>query len=251
MNRIRPILIAFVVLASASLAAAQAPAPGTISRVYFNAPKAGHTEAYEQGRKAHMAFHKSAGDRFAYQTYEILNGEDTGGYIIVTGSHQWKDFDGRDDFDAADSADVEKNVAAHVERSDNSFWTFRPEMSRGKETDAPTKYLSVTIFRVRPEAVPDFTAAVKQVNAGIVKTKYPSIPGRWYSLANGGDGPAFALLQPRNSFADFQGPEKDLDAMMVEAYGEQGKAILGTLRKATIGTTSHTMAHRPDLSYVP
>jgi hypothetical protein len=109
----------------------------------------------------------------------------------------------------------------------------------------------ITHFYLKPEGVPDFVEGVRKVAEAAKKTNYPLHP-LWYQLFNGGEGPAFVLVSPRNSWAEFQPPDKTLDAMVEEALGKvPGAAALSSLRKSIRHTYTETARFRPDLSYQP
>jgi hypothetical protein len=85
----------------------------------------------------------------------------------------------------------------------------------------------------------------------MAKTNYPQTRSSWYALVSGGRGPEFVLVTERKSVGDLQPPAKTLDAMMQEAYGDQGAAILAALRKAYYSSYSELLQFRADLSYMP
>ena len=85
----------------------------------------------------------------------------------------------------------------------------------------------------------------------MAKTNYPQNRSSWYALANGGNGPEFVLVTERKSISELQAPAKSLDAMMQEAYGDQGAAILGALRKAYYRSYSELLQFLGELSYMP
>jgi len=99
--------------------------------------------------------------------------------------------------------------------------------------------------------VNDFIEAVKKISQGIKKTNAPTTASRWYSLVSGGQGPEFVLVSDRKSYADFHLSDKTLDQIMQDAYGEEGAAILKTLRQSYYHTYSEFLHYRRDLSYVP
>ncbi len=229
---------------------AQMPS-GNIAQIIFTTPKAGHSKAYEAGRKLHMAWHKGQKDTWSWQTWEVLNGDNAGTYVTGTFGREWKDFDGRDKFEAADTANVELNMGPHTQSAVMRYYTLRTDISLAPNAETQA-YDTVIEFSVKPESVNAFIEGVKKVNEGIRKTNYPVPPSRWYQLVNGGKGPLFVLVQDRATFADMQGPAKSLDDMMGEAFGkEEGAAILSKLRNAYHHTESSMVKYRPDLSYVP
>jgi hypothetical protein len=232
-------------------ASAQAPA-GNVAHIFRNAVKAGSQAAYEQGRKKHMAFHRQKGDAWTWFTWETLTGDNTGQYVIGSFGHAWKDFDGREKFDAEDLVDAAASMGPYQNASTQAYYVFRPDLSvvlpDGK---APAQFSQVTHFYLNPEGVNDFIEGLRKVNEGVKTTKYPS-NSTWYQLFNGGEGPEWVLVAARASWADFQPPDKTLDAMMEEAFGKaSGAATLASLRKAVRYTRSEILRYRPELSYLP
>ena len=135
MTRIKTAIAVLLALGFAGTASAQTSS--SVGRYYMSKPKAGMEKQFVEGRKKHMDFHKKAGDPWDWMTWEVLTGPETGSYLIGSAKHAWKDFDGRDDFDAKDTADVDANVGPYTEKTRNAFWIFRPDMSLGNEDGAP------------------------------------------------------------------------------------------------------------------
>lgn len=239
-----------LLLAAGAVAQTQ---PGTIAQIGVQIPKPGAAAQYEAGRKKHMEFHKQQNDTWAWHTWQVTTGEGTGTYVTGSFSHQWKDFDGRQKFQEADSADFETNIAPALARSQTAYWAFRPDLSRLKtEGDFDAPMLTIIHFYLNPEAGPTFTDAVKRINQGIEKTKYPSPPSRWYQLVNGGESPHFALVFTRANWAAMGVPDKTIDEAMAEAFGKaEGAALLSSLRKSARRIYTEMLEHRPDLSYAP
>ncbi len=230
---------------------AWAQQPGNIAEAVVTKPKAGHTAQYEAGRKRHMAFHKKMKDTWSWMTYEVLSGENTGSYITVTAGHEWKDFDGREKFDAADTADVALNLTPHAESTTVHYYAYRPDMSNPPEGNPEPVLVQTTHFYVRAEGQADFVAGVRKITEATKKTGGLGRP-LWYQLVSGGEGPRFVLRQMRKNWAEFQPPDKTLDAMVEEAFGkDDAEKILSQVRKNIRYTVSYTSRYRPDLSYVP
>jgi hypothetical protein len=236
---------------TAALAVAQAPQPASsVCEIHTNKIKPGMTQQYEQARAKHMAWHKSQNDSWSWAVWETTTGEHTGEYVVVSCNHDWKDFDGRDKFQATDSANANLTMGAYLAGETMAYYVLRPDLSPATSPGPPPPYLSVSHFFIKPEGVPDFTDAVKKIGAALAKTSPPS-RANWYSLANGGRGPEFVLVQERKNFAEMQAPAKSLDQIAQEAYGDQGAAIMTSARKAQYGTYTELLRFRSDLSYMP
>lgn len=223
----------------------------TIAQVYFARPKPGHEQAYEEGRKKHAEWHKKQNDTWTWRVFEVIMGENTGSYIISTPGHEWKDFDGREAFEQADSADAAANLAPHQDSAYPSLWVMRGDMSVPAASTEPAAFSQVTHFYVKPEGVTEFAENVKKISEAIKKSNWGT-GLMWYQLVSGGEGPRFVLSVGRKDWASFAPPEKSLSDMLASVYGaEQGTAMLQDLRKHIRYTRTYVSRYRADLSYVP
>lgn len=214
--------------------------------------KAGSEAAWAEGRKKHMEFHKAQKDAFAWLTWEIINGDRAGSFITGTFDHFWKDYDGRDAFDALDGADVAKTTGPATASSTTGFWIHMGDASRSKPgATAPPKYSQLTHYYVNLADVPRFEDALEAVKAELDKISWPTYSS-WYRLASGGEGPHYVLSTGRESFADFAPPEKTLIRVLSEAIGpRKADELMSTVRESTAKMYTEILQYRPDLSYVP
>lgn len=241
-----------VLFALAAVFPVMAQDVGRVAEIHNNRVKPGMTQQYEAGRKKHMGWHKSQKDAWSWYVWEVLTGEGTGSYLVGTFQHHWKDFDAREKFNQADSADAQASMGASLAGEQMSYYLYRADLSGGPEEFPPTKMIAIVHFMIKPDGVNAFLEGVRKVGEAMKKTNYPQQGAAyWYQLANGGESPHFVLVGARASWASFEPPEKPFDAMMEEAYGkEQGAAILASLRKALRSVYTEALQYRPDLSYV-
>ena len=245
----KPLLLLVVLCLAATVAVAQMPAP-TVCEIHLNKVKPGATSQYEQGRAKHMAWHKSQNDTWSWITWEMTTGENTGNYLVSSCNHPWKDFDTRDKFNVADGANANSTMGAYLAGETMSYYVHRADLSSPMQPGPPPPYIEVIHFFLKPEGFTDFNDAVKKIGAGIAKTNYPVSHADWYQLANGGRGPEMVLVLEHKTIGDLAGPGKPLDAMMREAYGDQGAGIMESLRKAYYRSESELLHFRSDLSYL-
>jgi len=251
MRRMGSALVASLSLTVLPSALAQEK-PGTITQVIVSRAKAGATKPYEDGRKRHVAWHKSQNDPWSWQTWQVTSGQDQGSYVTVTFGHHWKDFDTWEGkFGDGDNADVERNMAPHTESTTISYYDFAAEQSRPPSGTTPTKMSEVVHFFLKPGTTGAFRQAISRAHEAIGKTNWP-VNYLWYELWNGGEGPHFVLVLPRDSWADMAEPELSFPAMLTKAFGpvETGQ-ILGAMSSSTKSESSEMLLYRPDLSYVP
>ena len=125
----RPLLSLAVLCCFAASVAAQAAAPEKLCEVHVNKVKPGMTAQYEQGRARHMAWHKSQNDSWSWATWEITTGKDTGSYLISSCGHTWKDFEGREQFNATDAKNANATMGAAMAGETMTYYALRPELS--------------------------------------------------------------------------------------------------------------------------
>ena len=234
----------------------------SVAQIFFEVPKPGRVEEYEQGVKRHIAWRKANHDKWAWQTWEVVTGKNTSSYIRATFGHRWEDFDDREEFDATARADLNKNVCASMNSSSSTFYVLRTDLSLSPEPKEQPKYLQLNIFDVRPEGAREFSQSIKKMNAALRKTNFtsesflsPNSAGghsRWYFMTNGGEGPQYVLVTDRNSYKDFRPVETSLDEVMEQVYGkEEGDAVMINVRKTFTHVYSELLRYRPDMSYSP
>jgi hypothetical protein len=226
--------------------------PGTIAQVIVTRVKPGATKPYEEGRKRHMAWHKSQNDPWGWQTWQVASGTDVGSYVTASFGHHWKDFDTWEaKFAEGDNTDVEKNLAPHTDGSTVGYYDFLADLSRPPSTTTPSKMSEVIHFFLKPGAGGTFRHAIGRAHEAIAKTNWP-VNYLWYELWNGGEGPHVVLVLPRNSWAEMAEPEVSFPAMLTKALGpfEAGK-VLEAFDSSARSQVSEILVYRPDLSYVP
>jgi len=225
--------------------------PQMVSEVNIATPKPGMTAQWEAGRKQHSAFHAAQKDTWNIFVWQIVTGERTGSYIMASPGHNWKEFDPRDEYNKIDLPNVEKTMGPYTAGGMAAYYVYRDDLSLTKPPATPAKMRTTATYTLIPEHVNDFIEAVKKINAGIQKTNYPTQPSRWYSLVNGGDAPTFVLVTDRASWSAMEPPEKKLDDMLKEAYGDNGPQVLDQLRRSCRHIVTEMSVFRADLSYIP
>lgn len=254
MRRTGPIVAATLLLGVATPIVAQ-ETPGTIGQVFITRVKAAMGKQYQEGRKRHMAWHKKQGDPWTWSTWEVASGPDTGSYITLSVGHTWKEFD---DWQAklgqGDTADVDLNMTPYAESTTVSYYEFLADLSRPAPEPpnaTPPKMSEVFHFLLKPDKASEFRHALQRAHEAIGKTNWP-VSYSWYALVNGGEGPHFVLVLPRNSYADMAEPEMSFPAMLTKAFGPyEAQVIDGAFGQASKSQWSELLVYRPDLSHVP
>ncbi len=244
-------------LAWAGPGAGEEPA-GTIARVSFFRAQPGMEKQLEEGLKRHMSWYRGQRDPWAWLIFQVVSGENSGGYVGGAFGRQWKDFDAPPVSGEEDSADSQANVRPYTEGSVVQFYEVLPAVSRpaqGEGTGAPSLYEEIA-FELHYGKSADFLYVIGKFHQAIEKTGWPESgkPAQyeWYELANGGPAPTFVLVLPRRNWAEFKPLEKPFERMLEEAFGRQeAQALLETFSRAVKSAHSSILRARPELSYIP
>lgn len=245
------LLIATVCLAqTAPTAPAQTP-NNPVGEIHITMPKPGMTAQYEQARKTHMNFHRAQKDPWSWHTWEIVTGPNTGSYVTGSFGHRWTEFEAREKFAATDRADADRTMVPTTASATMSYAILRTDLSRNPEIPTTmARMATATHYWLDPVDVPAFVEALKRINAGVDKVKYPMKPSRWYQ-ATSGEVPHFVLITDRATWADMEPQERTLDEAMAEAYGQQdGQTLMTSFRRGIKRVVNELMVYRPDLSYI-
>ena len=223
---------------------------GTIARIVFFRAKPGMQQQLEEGLKKHMAWHKAQNDPWAWAVWSYISGEETGMYGGGSFGHKWEDFDNPPVDLAAHRADLVENILPYVAPGRQwRFYQFLPKVS--KPLGTPAAMSKIVVLRVRFGKSAEFASLIKKFHEAIEKTNWPEHYG-WYRLVNGGPGPEYVLVLPRENWASLKGPEKSFPAMLAEAVGqEEAAALLKRWGKVIKSESSTLTRNRPDLSYTP
>jgi hypothetical protein len=249
MRRTGSLVAATLMLAVGAPIVAQ-DTPGTIGQIFVTRVKAGMGRQYQEGRKRHMAWHKKQGDTWAWSTWEVTSGPDTGAYLTFSPGHHWKDFDAWEaKLGLGDAADVDQNLTPYAESTTISYWEYQAGLSR--PAMGPAKMTEVLHFLLKPDKEPQFRHTLQRAHEAIGKTSWP-VSYSWFVLVNGGEGPHFVLVLPHNSYAEMAEPEMSFPAMLTKAFGPyEAGVILDGFGQASKSQWSELQVFRPELSHIP
>ena len=246
----KKVLMAVAVASLCAFTVQAQQAGGEIARIYLNTPKPGGAKAYEAGRKKHMEWHRKQNDAWSWLTWQIVTGERADAYYVGSFGHNWKEFDGRDAFEAADDADIAINVEPFSTSSGPTIYRYLTKASRPTGSAEPTQFSQLTFYYVKLEGAPEFSRAIERVKDVLDKANWP-VHAEWYGLVSGGEGPLFIVSVERSSWADFAPTEKTLDMVVAEATSvAESNALFDAIRKNTTKIYTEVLRYRPDLSYV-
>lgn len=228
-------------------AAAQEAPRGNLARVtYWTVADA---DAFEAGVQAHNQFHASLGDPVPIHTFEVVTGPRVGQYIRASFGHTWADFDAEMANLEGDAADSAKNLDPHVTGSVPAIYEALPELSHYTEGGVRPLAKIIT-FQLKWGHERAFMDAVGKIHAALSEVE-GFRPYLWYRLEDGGHVPSYVVSLPSDDWAGFAQPERGIDEIVGEKYGEEAGAIFEAMGSAIESESSYTIAYRSDLSYLP
>jgi hypothetical protein len=247
------VFLSFLTLAFALPAGAQMPSK-SLARVINVTVKPGMGPQWEEGVKKFVQWQHQQDAPLAYYVWSIISGPRSGQYVVGTFGHDWKDFDEAEKLGPAAEKQIQVDLEPYTESHLVSYWEYRSDLS-GHEINmgqVPPAFSSLTRFNLKPGAEFTMEDVIKAVNAAIQKSHWSGKPSEWYSLVNGGEGPAMILSTGHQNWADFQPPETSFVKMLIEAYGKEGAgALLRNFSNSLRSEESEILSYRPDLSYIP
>ena len=254
MRKIQLILIALMVLAVAAplMAQEEGKPPMTVAKNHFIDVSPGQALEFEEAYKGHIQWHANMNDTWYWHTWQVVNGENFGQYIIRTGGHQWSDWDEHAEFSKEDGAHFWKNVAGFVQDISSVMVVSNMEISNWTEDYGLPTMVEVTVFHIKGEYSRAFYSAVEKLHEAIVEKEMP-FTYLWSSVASGSDGPTMILAFPYKSWADI-GAAMGVPfwKMVEEVYGDFETDVLRKMVSKSVASQENFIAaYREDMSYNP
>lgn len=249
----RGLLVVGAALLTAGTAIAQsAEEKPIVVRATLWTIKSGMGSKFEAGLKRHNRFHVKQGDTQSHTTYAIESGENTGSYWRLAPNRHWEDFDAEEKFADADTADSDVNLTPYIESGIPMFYEVLVDVSNPVPQEEPEPALwELILFKVKPGHYAQVSLAMQRVKEAAVKVSWTE-RWAWFVLVNGGEHDQLVLALPRNSWADFNPPEKPFRKMLEEALGKlESEAVVRMFDDSIASSRSEIVRYRADLSYVP
>lgn len=248
--RLVRLLFSAVVLLVPVMLYAQTP-PDSVMEVLRQKARPGMVSDYEANRKKHMAWHTAQKDPWTWEVFQIMTGPDTGGYVIASGDHQWKEMeDWVARFADADAGDSQETMGPNIASTERTYWTQLNAISRLPKTPDRAPLITVTRYHVKPGHEAAFRAAIGKVNAALDAARFP-LATIWFTLANGGAAPTYALVAPRNGLGEMA-PAPSLTEILEKQLGKPASdALVKSFFDNVTGIETELLRLRIDLSYLP
>ncbi len=167
---------------------------GPYARIAVLRPLDGQTVEFEAGYIRHLAWHRQAGDPWAWYGWGVWAGERYRWFMYATFGHSAASLDSAV-APADDERDNVLNVAPHVEYVANAVYEYLPGVSRGTGEPQPTARLELTTVDLVPGAAKAFEAALGAAQSALQGETL------WYRMVAGGATPRYVRLRPRLSLS--------------------------------------------------
>jgi hypothetical protein len=172
---------------------------GPYARIAVLRPREGHATEFEAGYVRHLAWHRQAGDPWAWYGWTVWAGERQRWFVYATFGRSAASLDSAV-APADDERDNVLNVVPHAEFVGNALYEYLPALSRGtteRGTGEPSvsARLELTTVELAPGAGAAFEAAL--IAALAARQGALRDETLWYRLVAGGAAPRYVRLRPR------------------------------------------------------
>ena len=246
-------LLLAALLPTAHAASAASPAvstrdSGDAAHLFGYWTRPGQREAFDEGYRRHLAWHRQAGDPLVWYGWYVSDGKRAGMFVDGSFGAPFAAFDRRVD-PAGDGADAARNVTPFVEPALRASYRLRRDLSSGfpLERWQPSPRLLVTRYVVRPGARAVFERAVR-----LARTALPAdAPAHsWYEPVSG-DAPGYLHLVALRGWQDHDRGDGSLDALLARSSDPQAADAAAALATAVPSAETETWEYRADLSLIP
>lgn len=258
MARAPSVLLAIACMAYAASASAQGGLPTsqpnylTIVREEVKLGRAADHERIEAGWPA--AYEKASSPDY-YVAYVSTTGRNEAWFIAPFDSHKaMGDSMKRENDDAVLSAELKRLQKADADVLNNISVIqamARKDLSLGAFPDiAKTRFVEITIFRVRPGHERGFEAAAKAYGSAATRSA-PDTSYRVYEVMAGIPGPTYFVFSSTQSFADFDRATEEGRATMKGASEEERGTLEKFSAEGLVNVETQRFRIDPAMSYVP
>jgi hypothetical protein len=250
MRPVRLLCSALVVLAPA-FASAQTPPPDSVTEVLRQKARPGAVQEYEANRKKHMAWHKAQNDPWTWEVFEVMTGPETGGYLIASGEHQWKEIDAWVvKFAEADAADSQASMGPSIASTQREYWTQLNGISRLPTSEARSPLITLTTYHVKPGSDTALRTTIAKVNAALDAGGFP-LRTIWFVLTSGGSSPTYAVVAPRAGLGEMAPSPSLLEVLEKQLGKPEAEALVKSFFDNVVSANTELLRLRTDLSYLP
>lgn len=177
-------------LLPARAAAGDVSAVGPYARIAVLRPHDGKTVDFESGYVRHLAWHRDAGDTWAWYGWSIWATDSRSRWFVyATFGRSPEELD-HPVAPTDDEKDNLLNVSPHVEWIENGLYEFLPEISHGNGIPTAAPRTELTTIHLRPGTEKAFEGALAAAPG-------PRSETLWFRMLAGGDAPKYVRLRAK------------------------------------------------------
>ena len=197
-----------------------------------------------------MAWHKAQNDPWVWEVFEVMTGPDTGGYLIASGEHQWKEMEAwvakMADADAADSQASMGPYIASTQRGTG------PSSMPSADCPRPSTIAAHHADHLSCETGKRCGAANSHRESEC-RARRRQFPVRtiWFVLTNGGSSPTYAVVAPRSRPGEMAPSPSLLEILEKQLGKPAADALVKSFFDNVVSANTELLRLRTDLSYLP
>jgi hypothetical protein len=201
---------------------------GPYARIALLRPNDGDTVDFEAGYIRHLAWHRGAGETWAWYGWTVTFGERQRWFYYATFGRTADSLDNPVP-PAEDERDNISNVTPHCQYMGNALYEYLPRLSLGTGVPTPTARLELATVDLNPGAEKAFETALSENQSRLHGETL------WYRMVAGGTAPRYVRLRPRPSYSAI------LDGMSEQALPDGVEHLIAK-------TTVEILTLRPTMS---
>lgn len=219
------------------------------AQVYVITPQQGAESGLEAAMRRHATWREENGDPWAWDVYEVVQGENHGTYIVRSPNHTWADFDEyRQGFGAEAEDHYAATVAPMVASTSSIISAIDTSLSHLPEDPSGYTLLEVNSYKLEPGNAGEFYEAHEKFFQAITQETEERYIGT-VDVLNGAEDDYVRLVYPHTSWADFEAPDRSGGDIIESVYGEEeAEQLYEQFGNGFRSTYNMVLRYRPELS---
>ena len=180
----------------------------------------GSEMAFESAWKEHLAFREANGEPFNWQVFQVVFGDQSGAYLIRSGSHSWADMDSygsMPDFQQSAGNHFGATVGPLIAEVSSQISVLDTAMSH-----VPPNVADMNVFMIT-QVHADASAQMEMEEALAAYHQTATANDRYHGVIRtiaGGSGSSFTIVAYAENFAGLEEESPSMTQLMIEEHGE-------------------------------
>jgi hypothetical protein len=220
-----------------------------VAQVYMITPEQGAESGLEAAMRQHATWREEHGDPWGWNVYEVVQGKHPGTYIVRSPGHAWADFDEyTQGFGPKAGQHYNATVAPMAASTSSSIVELDTSLTHLPDDMSEYHLIEVTSYRLKPGHGQDFVEALEKAFQAVTQETEERYLGTAH-VVNGAEADHVRLVVPHTSWADFKAPDRTVEDILVEVYGEdETEQLFEQFGNAYSSSYNMVVRYRPELS---